>query len=671
MVFEAVFTNRTVIQLLARHVIEGAEFDSSERYPPPHCHPGTRLDISGNLQSWIRNPSRDKRIVWLHGPAGVGKSAIIQTLAESESDSLTSILGATLFFSRSNGRDNPQRVFITIAYQLTVKYPKYRNYVVNLLATNPRLVGKSLVEQFKWFITKPFVDKLFDSQTVLIILDGLEECFNEVAQRDIILLIGRFTLQHPAVPLIWIVSSRPEPHLQAAFSSPGVKSSYLEVEVPHNSSQACLDVERYMRDEFIRIRETYPYSFPLSLQYWPSENDFLLLATRASGLFIFASIVIRFVDNVTYGNPIGQLKKITTILEPTLLVEGRADAFAFLDTLYTEVLSNVPHDVLPVTREIFTFLHPRTPLCPLDLQSNLLKLRQEEVYGALQRLHPVLNVPPPGAASKKFLCVFHASFVDYLFSSSRSGSFCMDPAEARRKVFWLAHRTLTESLNPAEPTIEISRIQLTWLVEDERDYQQRIFDLSLETILDTKPEILNKSIWDGFASLAPVFKALDFRGLYWSTKLTTSLLTLCFTQFRPYLEEWKLLERVPIGSLDWNRIDMNKPARVCWYKSNEYEVDLFKEIEKWDWDYRATMHVSEYNFAKDGEYTHHAKALPLNDAPDWRDRFNQHLSTVAKTTPTIFFELIGQGDGSLVFIQIEVADQPHEMWDYLFHYNQL
>ncbi|KAF9442596.1 hypothetical protein P691DRAFT_470161, partial [Macrolepiota fuliginosa MF-IS2] len=262
------------MELLSEHVIVGAEFDSSDHRPS--CHPDTRLDISHTIQSWMYNLVRKYNILWLHGPAGVGKSAILQTIAEAASERAASILGATLFFSRPNSRDDPKGVFITIAYRLAVRYPLYRQYIVRLLSIDPQLVEKSLAEQFKTFIALPFaIKELLDgvNGTVLILLDGLDECQGEGAQSEIILLIGKFVLQYPTSPLIWLIASRPEPHIQNTFASKTLRSSYEEIQVLVDSVQGRRDVEKYLRESFLDIRERYPQSIPSSLQQWPSESD--------------------------------------------------------------------------------------------------------------------------------------------------------------------------------------------------------------------------------------------------------------------------------------------------------------------------------------------------------------------------------------------------------------
>ncbi len=82
------------MKALSERVIKGAGHDSSLRDPPPQCHPGTRVQLREKIIAWFRNREREKALLWLNGPAGVGKSAVIQTVAESFAESKS--LGATL-----------------------------------------------------------------------------------------------------------------------------------------------------------------------------------------------------------------------------------------------------------------------------------------------------------------------------------------------------------------------------------------------------------------------------------------------------------------------------------------------------------------------------------------------------------------------------------------------
>ena len=58
----------------------------------------TREKILKIIMDWINHPRPRRRIVWLNGPAGAGKSAIAQTIAMRCSDEK---LAASFFFSET------------------------------------------------------------------------------------------------------------------------------------------------------------------------------------------------------------------------------------------------------------------------------------------------------------------------------------------------------------------------------------------------------------------------------------------------------------------------------------------------------------------------------------------------------------------------------------------
>ncbi len=58
--------------------------NSEHRHDPPKCHPNTRIAIRDTLMDWVVDTAdANARIMWFYGPAGAGKSAIAQTLAET------------------------------------------------------------------------------------------------------------------------------------------------------------------------------------------------------------------------------------------------------------------------------------------------------------------------------------------------------------------------------------------------------------------------------------------------------------------------------------------------------------------------------------------------------------------------------------------------------------
>jgi hypothetical protein len=59
---------------------------------------------------------------WAFGPAGVGKSTVMQIVAEKAVDGF---IVASIFFS-VNERQNGENTFTTVAYQFAVKCEAYR-----------------------------------------------------------------------------------------------------------------------------------------------------------------------------------------------------------------------------------------------------------------------------------------------------------------------------------------------------------------------------------------------------------------------------------------------------------------------------------------------------------------------------------------------------------------
>ena len=80
-------------------IAAGAMHDSKERHDAPKCHGDTRKAVTKDITSWVLDDTKDTLILWISAPAGSGKSAILQTIAELFQDS--GGLAASFFFSRT------------------------------------------------------------------------------------------------------------------------------------------------------------------------------------------------------------------------------------------------------------------------------------------------------------------------------------------------------------------------------------------------------------------------------------------------------------------------------------------------------------------------------------------------------------------------------------------
>jgi hypothetical protein len=427
--------------------MEGAEHDSWQRDPPPRCHPDTRASILQRANEWIDDPRREKKVLWVRGPAGVGKSAIVQTLAELLSPS--GRLGATIFFSRPNGRSNSQKVFPTLAYQLATRDASYKAYINDLMITDSRpLELKAMKEQFQLLIVEPFVRRgLRKGQgDMLITIDGLDECDGdpipdnltpiqhrgrsiEEVQREIIRLISAFVQSHPSIPLIWIIASRPETHLKAIFFADGVKDGHIEEDIPIDSTEACEDVEKFLHSSFTTIRENFPDH--IQQMPWPSHNIFLQIAKAAKGLFAFAQVVIRFIEDPRVGNPVAQLEYVLAAIAKLHKSQQSTHPLSALDAIYTAILDKVPHDVFHNTKcllQIVLHCHRRTIKVSDFTFHNMCNYAQISIPAAvtaLRHLHSVVHFPQVKDIGASRPRLYHASFGDYLEDSSRSHTYAI------------------------------------------------------------------------------------------------------------------------------------------------------------------------------------------------------------------------------------------------------
>ena len=135
--------------LLHRATATAAFHNSDERFDPPKCHPNTRLAVLSEIMKWVKWEGDLKTfIMWVYGPAGAGKSAIAQTIAEMCEEE--TILLASSFFSRNDAsRSSVKPLIATIAYQITLNLPGVRDAILGAIERDPLIFSKSLAVQLK------------------------------------------------------------------------------------------------------------------------------------------------------------------------------------------------------------------------------------------------------------------------------------------------------------------------------------------------------------------------------------------------------------------------------------------------------------------------------------------------------------------------------------------
>ncbi|KAJ3567424.1 hypothetical protein NP233_g6376 [Leucocoprinus birnbaumii] len=507
------------LELLLEKRMAGAEVDSYARRYAPRCHPDTRLTVLGHILDWIHG-KRDCgwRMLWIMGPAGVGKSAVAQSIAEKIK--VQGQLGASLFFSRPDHRDDPMQIIPTLAYQLAVKVPQYKSIVTRQLAEDPTLFEKSLRTQFKQVIIDPFhlIMTRYPSilrKPLLIILDGLDECKCQKSQCELVELLSDHARAFKIFPLLWLVCSRPEWHLKYFRSQADFPAACTRLELKIDDSEAQRDVACFLRFEFLQMCKRFP---DYIVSPWPPEATLRLIASIASGLFALAATLVRFIGDEHAEDPCRRLKICIQFLGG-YGTPGSINPLHALDLLYHQICTTIPSDALATTKQVLglSIWYPRMPdASKLSARgvAAFLNLNKRDFYRSLNQLHSVLDIPSPSDADLAHLEFHHASFQDYLKDRYRSREFAIDALGVHWVVASNGVQRQNDQLSPSSEAL------VSWSINSRDRVEELISSLRVYARYVTL-EACPKLEGDDAFSIAGMLETFNFRDLdrYYEDKL--------------------------------------------------------------------------------------------------------------------------------------------------------
>lgn len=485
----------TGIRALVKNSAIDAKHNSQERSPPPKCHPQTRQTILAQIVTWIEERTQpgagNKSILWLYGPAGAGKSVIAQTIAERFSERAL-IIVASFFFSQGNEHRGTIKYFVaTIAYQMTISIPEMRNYIGKVIAHDPGIFRLSPDVQIKRLILEPFHSFIsqmrphtFPQHRYLVIIDGLDECDGDENQKLILLHIADL-IHQLNLPFKFLITSRPEPQIANPFRNDSRLSDITtEFELPPSDE----DIRTFLIESFQGIVNKHSIFFS---KPWPRETEIDEFVKRSSGYFIYASTIIKFVDNEDMYPP----KSLELVLS------SASNPFPVLDALYTQILSTVPRYHRPDLMSILEiYISSGYKLRSTDFEC-LLQLQAGSVHIILRRLHSLFGV------TDDWIHAHHASFIDYLENKERSGIFhadsCLGHAKMAKgllRLLYTAGKTDTKMVLPLVADLCDSICAASCLLNHDTDFLE-----DLETVNTDVSQALHSCTYAG----QPLFLVLD------------------------------------------------------------------------------------------------------------------------------------------------------------------
>ncbi|KAM0426011.1 hypothetical protein ACHAPT_008640 [Fusarium lateritium] len=399
-----------------------ARFDSDDVNESPKCQEGTQTALRSYIRNWVDGGQDETTLLWIHGPAGTGKSTVARTVVDDLTD--TKQIAAGYFFRRGDvGRNHESYIFPTIASQLITTIPRYESALRKSLGTsqNSHICSMQLQNQFKMLVEGPLSEMDDDSMsfshacTKVIVIDALDECSHLDRVSEIIRLLYRLKeLKKLRVRLL--VTSRGGGFVQKAMD--GLKEPYRSLPPStefRNDTNS--DIETILRTGFAKIRADVEIHHD-----WPADADFQEVVRRAtfpSPLFIYAATLLRFLHDGTHrSDPKERLRDWINRLP-------QASSDNKLDEMYTTVFeildqdtqTNQPgyltdRDKKGLHKMLGAIVLVAEPL-PAATLGDILEMEWGTVKRFLQLLHAVLKVPVDlkGRAPVE---IVHLSFSEFI-----------------------------------------------------------------------------------------------------------------------------------------------------------------------------------------------------------------------------------------------------------------
>ncbi|KIN98733.1 hypothetical protein M404DRAFT_827280, partial [Pisolithus tinctorius Marx 270] len=396
------------VQVDAFRVLEELDLDGFARARgvginwTKRCLDGTRTEILTDIINWIYDTAENvPRILWLHGQAGRGKSAIAHTIALWFKN--VGGVGSCFCFSRDWQAEHLEEQLIrTVSWALAERDPAFRRALADAVAKDDVLKTTSdIVLQWKRLISEPLHQiSGHIVGNVLVVVDALDESGAEQSRKHLLsVLASAQTAELPRNVRI-LVTSRTLPDIEHVLNA-----------AQHVRSTSLDDVSTGLSERDVRL---------------------FIMKKKAEGLFEWARLACEFV------NP-GAVKNVS-VKERVDNVMNLRSGGGLLDAMYRAILEDsIPKDETTLTQFHSVMQQIMSALEPLHLNT-LNKMRSHfpdkedryDIIAILESMAPLLGGITDRSSSVRPL---HASFYDFLMDRSRSGVYFIDTSDGKDLAF--------------------------------------------------------------------------------------------------------------------------------------------------------------------------------------------------------------------------------------------
>ena len=190
-----------------------------DEYNRTLCLENTRRNVINDVLEWIvaDNSNKAKKVLWVYGLAGTGKSTLSTTIAQITRR--LHRLGAFFFFNRDIPQRNCATLIRTLAYQLATFDTRFCAAISRVAAANENIAGMPLDFQFEQLLSANALKSVeWSGGPIVLIIDALDECGSEADRKILLQVLSKGFSRLPSFIRIMVVS-RPEQDIQRVLGS--------------------------------------------------------------------------------------------------------------------------------------------------------------------------------------------------------------------------------------------------------------------------------------------------------------------------------------------------------------------------------------------------------------------------------------------------------------------
>ncbi|TFK22454.1 hypothetical protein FA15DRAFT_518091 [Coprinopsis marcescibilis] len=541
------------LKVLEKRMAPNALHDGKDRSGAPKCAKGTRCTLIDTALTWLRDTSNRTSVFCVTGPAGSGKSALLQTLVEQCEEE--HILLACFFFSAEDvTRNSTDPLIPTLAHQIAQQFEAARKYISNALEKDSTIFDRSLARQAKAYITDPLQDTLSVIRKsdvkypYAIFIDGVDECRSkhsdqkpEENQAELLQVLESFAVAFKSerIPVKICLAGRWEHALRNAIADDGhLKKSGLllnHIDLSGPEYDASTDIRSFLERRLAPLAKSIKHK---SAEEWPSKADLDTLVDNASGQFIYAATVVKYVDTHRRSPD----KSLQTILGWKPGFKQGNKLFPALDALYAGIFQlaqeaankdGIDVNIVKSIRQLQVLSSDWyvSTVIPFAAVESFLAYDVDEVMTDLMSLVKSYKSTPSSSEPCLALEFHHKTVTDFLEDPVRCGKMFTSTASTCLAVFSLCTKRVEKATQADFQAL--SRPRMQWKNETdwvlflsiniwEKCLAQTVSNPGVDELKNLRTTLANLAggFWD---TLQVAFDTLSEADPAWKTKLHKDL----------------------------------------------------------------------------------------------------------------------------------------------------